>query len=297
MSKQQLAADDHREDHPDTDSADLNREELRAQVDVLTEENDRLRRAYHHSKQKEYRYTAFGFVGIGLLCTVGAIIFPDSQQVLFALAGCGLFGAVLTYFLTPERVIPASVSERIYSAFALSNSSLSTELGLQDEAIYIPSSASSAASFADVRLFRPQHTEYQLPTDDELTSTLVVTENELKHGLLLYPTGAALLQEFHHMTDEMPSEPGNLADQLTESLAHGFELVDAANADYSEGEDQVTISITESSYGSVTRFDHPIPSFLATGFAASMQTPVSVETIEVEDDRFDYLITCTWSNI
>ncbi|GAA0240959.1 hypothetical protein ACFFQF_31045 [Haladaptatus pallidirubidus] len=294
MSKQEQTLHDDQKNRSDQTVAKSELEDLQAQLDILAEENARLRTAYRRSKQVEYRNTALGLAAIGLICGLGAFLFPESQTVLLALAGCGGFGAILTYYLTPEQVVPASIGERTYSAFATTYEALSAELGLQDTTIYVPNNGASPQSFADIRLFRPQHARYQLPNTDALTSVLVVTENELEHGLSLYPSGAALLTEFEKMTGDLPSELDDLAGQLAETLTHGFELVDDASVENIEAGQQITVSIAGSTYGSITRLDHPVSSFLGSGLADQLQEPVTVETVQVEDERSDYLITCSW---
>ncbi|WP_223302225.1 hypothetical protein [Haladaptatus sp. R4] len=92
-------------------------EELAARVALLAEENERLRREYRRARQAEYRRTALALVGCGALAALAGVLFPDARSTLFALAGTGLFAGVLTYFLTPNRIVPASVGERTYAAY------------------------------------------------------------------------------------------------------------------------------------------------------------------------------------
>ncbi|WP_266081698.1 hypothetical protein [Haladaptatus caseinilyticus] len=294
MSKQEQAPPNTANDRSDTTTTESDVENLRAQLDILAEENTQLRTAYRRSKQVEYRNTALGLTGISLICTLAAFVFPESQTVLFALAGSGGFGAVLTYYLTPEQVVPASIGERAYSAFAKTGDAVSAELGLQDTTIYIPEVGTPTQTSTSVRLFRPQHARYKLPSTDALTSVFVVTDTEAEYGISLYPSGAMLLDEFKKMTGDISSERDELAAQLAETLSQGFELVEDATVEEVEANQQITFSITGSAYGSITRFDHPVSSFLGSGLATHLQLPVTVETVEVNVEKGEYLITCSW---
>src|SRR5699024_5189946 len=110
--------------------------ELAAQIDVLREENQRLREEYARARRTQYRRTALALAAVGLLATLGGVALPDSRTVLFALGGTGLFAAALTRYLTPEQFISASVGEGIYGSLAATEAALVAELGLQDERLY-----------------------------------------------------------------------------------------------------------------------------------------------------------------
>ena len=193
-------------------------EDLVVQVELLTEENRQLRAEYTRSQQLRHRRTAFGMAALGVLSALAAIPFENSRSVLFALAGTGLFASILTYYLTPQRFVSAAIEERIYSATAASGDRIVSDLGLQDTRVYVPSVRSGDDRFADVRLFVPQHPEYVLPNNDELTVPFVVTKNEMSRGVSFYPIGATLFHEFEtNMSDALQREPSTLADQLARS--------------------------------------------------------------------------------
>ncbi|WP_137284638.1 hypothetical protein [Halorussus salinisoli] len=272
-------------------------EDLAAQVEVLQEENRRLRTAYRDARRTEYRRAALGVGLLGIVAGLGGVLFPASQATLFAFAGIGLFTSVLTYYLTPERFVSASVGERTYTALATFGQTLVSELGLQDTRLYVPTESTTDEAMADVRLFIPEHTNYTLPTADELQSLFVVTEDERARGVAVPSTGATLFYEFAHtMTDSVADTPSNLADQVTEAIVEGFELADSAVAELDAETNQVTIGIQGSAFGDVGRFDHPIASFLATGFAIGLGTPVQLKTVNSDDDQFDYLLIYSWES-
>ena len=267
-----------------TDSTD--QLELAAQVELLTEENHRLRQEYVQARQSRYRSTAVGLAAIGIVAALGGLLFPDTRDVLVALGATGLFGAVLTYYLMPSQFIAADVGERVYTAAMTNLASISDELGLRENRVYVPGETVPA------RLFVPQHAEYSIP--DDRSGPIVVDDDS--RGLFLEATGAELFREFERaVTGEVGTEPTVIASQLTDGLVEQFELAQSADADIDAANGRATIAITGSAFGSLDRFDHPIPSFLAVGFAAGLDRPVTLE-VAAGDDRADWLVTCRWSS-
>ena len=268
-------------------------ETLRAEVEVLEEENRRLRRDYTRARQSQYRRSALGMAAVGVLAAAGALAFPDSRAVLFALGGTGLFAAILTYYLTPEQVIPASVGERVYRALAENEGALASELGLQSVRVYVPTGDPDLG----VRLFVPQHAAYELPPVSELADVLVVPETDAGRGVAFRPAGDSLFAEFEDsLADDLAGDPATLAEQLRDGLVEQFELARTVRPTVAEGGGQVIFGVAGSAYGPVDRFDHPIPSFLAVGLARGLSVPVDVEVSEADDDRVDQLVTCSWSS-
>ncbi|MFA9427907.1 hypothetical protein [Natronorubrum sp. A-ect3] len=267
-----------------TDSTD--QLELAAQVELLTEENHRLRQEYVQARQSRYRSTAVGLAAIGIVAALGGLLFPDTRDVLVALGATGLFGAVLTYYLMPSQFIAADVGERVYTAAMTNLASISDELGLRENRVYVPGETVPA------RLFVPQHVEYSIP--DDRSGPIVVDDDS--RGLFLEATGAELFREFERaLTGKVGTEPTVIASQLTDGLVEQFELAQSADADIDAANGRATIAITGSAFGSLDRFDHPIPSFLAVGFAAGLDRPVTLE-VAAGDDRADWLVTCRWGS-
>ncbi|WP_435156605.1 hypothetical protein [Haladaptatus sp. DFWS20] len=287
------------EEDSDQQAETISAEELAAQVELLTEENQRLRDEYRRARQASHRRTALGMAGLGTLAGLGGILFPSSQSVLFALAGTGLFIAVLTYFLTPEQFVSAAVGERTYAAHAKTGAELIDSLGLSEHRLYLPTEKRPEESDGNggidggIRLFVPHHREYGLPDSNQLKSMFVVTADERQRGITLPPTGAGLFDEFESMVDDPASELPELAAQLADALVEGFELVENATPEVDIDGEQVTIGISGSRYGGVKRFDHPVASFIAVGLAREMQQPVTLETTTTDDDRTDYVIRCS----
>nr|WP_240145721.1 hypothetical protein [Halococcus salsus] len=279
-----------REPSPDDDRT--------ARIEVLREENQRLREEYARARRTQYRRTALALAAVGLVAALGGVLFPNTRTVLFALGGTGLFAAALTYYLTPEQFVSATVGEGVYSAFATTEAALVDELGLQDDRVYLPGPETVEGS--SIRLFVPQHAEYRPPDPMALGSVFVI-DDEAARGLSLHPSGGPLFEEFRRaLSTALPADADRLADRLADGLVEEFELVRSTTRDVSGESDgeggNVTIGIDGSAYGAVDRMDHPVASFLGVGFAEGLDRPVSVTVRSVEDDRADYLVTCSWDD-
>ncbi|WP_306059817.1 hypothetical protein [Natronococcus wangiae] len=276
--------------HTETETADdgngdatTRREQAAARAELLAEENRRLRAEYARARQSQYRRTAIGLVAIGLVAIATGIAFPGSREVLVALGATGLFGGLLTYYLTPGQFVAASVGERVYAAWAENGAAIASELGLRDERVYLPDDGSATA-----RLYVPLHAAYEPPTD--YGGPIVLEEDE--RGLVLTPTGATLFEELRRvLPGDLASAATPLAAQLCDGLVEQFELAGSADADVDPADGRVTVAISDSAFGAVDRFDHPIGSFVAVGLAVGLERPVTLE-VDPGDERADWLVTC-----
>ena len=286
---------DGREAQPDDE-----RLELAARAELLAAENRRLRTEYARLRRTRYRQTALGLAGLGLLAALAGYVLPDGREVLFALAATGLFGGLLTYTLTPGRFVAADVGERIYAAAARNGAAIADALGVDGASVYLPGSDEREGTAG--RLYLPQRAGDDLLAEltgraerDELASLTgpFVTDRD-RRGLILEPTGGPLYREFERdLVDTPESSPTELASQLADAIVEGFELADAATPDVDVADGRATVAVTGSALGDVDRFDHPIASLLAVGFAAGLERPVSLE-VTPGDDRADWLVTCRW---
>lgn len=274
-----------------TETDQLETEVLAAEIDILREENQRLRKSYALAKQTTYRRAALGFGLIGAISLMGAAIFPSLQTIFVALGGTGLFTGLATYYLTPETFVSAQVSESVYGAYSDLTSGLVAELDLQDEYVYIPTPEIAATS---VRLFIPQHVAYEIPETDELRSLFVTGASEAEYGVSLPPTGGRLYREFKQSQRQpLAEKPDEIALQLTEALTDQFELAARTRLELDDSRNQVTVGIIKPSHSEVTSIDHPIASFLGTGMAAGLTIPVKV-AVKDGNERSDSLITLRW---
>lgn len=248
--------------------------EVAAELETLRAENERLRTSYARARQSQYRQTAIGFAVIGLLATVGGLLFPTTRTVLLALGGTGVFAAVLTWFITPERFVSASVGDAVYEALARNHERLCRELGLTDRRIYVPTDDATTG----VRLFVPQQTAFDIPAPDALTSLFVVTDDEQTRGVSLRPTGETLFDEFEStLSGPLGETPDEIATQVREAIAEQFEIADTVETDLDREDGRLTVQATDSVYGDLTRFDHPIASITAVALARGLEQPVRAE--------------------
>ncbi|WP_324759608.1 hypothetical protein [Haloarcula montana] len=273
--------DSQRNDGPDPEA-------LRTRLELLEEENQRLREEYARARQTRYRRTALSLAGLGAVAALGGLLFPAAQTVLFALAGTGAFLGLLTYYLAPEQFLPASLGETVYTALADNESSMVAELGLRETRVYVPTSQ-------NVHLFVPQHEEYEVPGADDLEDVFVVTSDTGTRGVALEPTGDGLADEFERaVTGDPDDNPERVATQTTDALIEQFELVETATADVDPAGGRVTVAISGSTMGRPDRFDHPVVSFLACSLARRLNKPVTADVEPTPDGQNDYRVTLRW---
>jgi len=281
-----------------TSGADASEEEvseqerLAGEVALLEAENEQLRTEYARLQQTQYRQTAIALVGVGLVAALGGLLLPSARTVLLALGGTGVFLGVLTYYLSPERFLSASVGRAVYETAASNQAGIVAELGLSETRLYVP------VGEADVRLYVPASPSEPLPDDDDaLGERFVVTEQA--RGVAFEPSGQALLADVEQaLTDDLGSEPAAVARQLREALVEQFELVDSAEQSVPDESDreagELTVGVEGSAYGPLERFDHPVASVLAVGLARALNAPVAVTVDPDGNDRVDATVTCRW---
>lgn len=264
-------------------------DELLARIETLEGEVERLETELADARRTSYRRTAAGLAVLGGLALVGATLFAGVRTVLLALGGTGLFGALLVYYLTPERFVGASVAAGVYQALAANLEAIATELELADAAVYVPVDGTPP-----VRLYVPDQPPdvAGIPDGETLRTAFVVTPDHT--GLSLRPTGGPLRAEFVEVTAPVPTDPADLAHATAEALVEQFELVDTADPDV--GTARATVRITGSTYGPVDRLDHPVASFLASTFATTLDQPVELD-VTPESEAGTYLITCRWDTL
>ncbi|MFC7071781.1 hypothetical protein ACFQJ7_10065 [Halovenus rubra] len=260
--------------------------DLAARVELLEEENRRLRTEYARARQSKYRRTAYGLFAVGALTLTLGVLFSEGQEVLFALGATGLFGGVLTLYLTPSRFVAADVTERVYTAVAANYAALVESLGLTETAVYLPGESRAA------HLYVPQSPEYDIPS---LEDGPFVTAPDSR-GFLLEATGALLFEEFERASSgPVATQPGELATQLAEAVVEQFELADAINAERDPTGGRLTFRVTGSTLGDLDRLDHPLTSFLAAGCTVALDRPVTLD-VDTTDERADWLVTLRWDD-
>jgi hypothetical protein len=274
MNKENVTADSEVSQMGSKDDIEATKEELILERELLREENQRLRDSYIHAQQIHNRRTAFGFVILGLLATLGALFFPPVRTVLFALGATGFFGGLLTYYLTPERIVSAQVGAEIYKTFSANQRQIVDELGLEQTHLYVPVGDAKQG----VRLFVPQNPEFEIPEGDSLTSAFVVSDEMKEQGLALEPIGERLYKEFERaLSEPIGTTVDEIMPQLIDGLVKQFEVIDSLEFEFNSEQNQLIVEVEDNTFGQLNRMDHPIISFLASGLAHGLGTTVNVE--------------------
>ena len=243
-------------------------------IAVLEAENRQLREEYARARQTTYRRTALGLVIVGILGIIGGVGFPDARTVLFALGATGIFSGVLTYVITPERFISASVGTRLFEAIRAERKAMIDELGLRGEPVYVLVDDT-------VRLFVPREHDTPLPARSDITDLFVVPDASKRGGVGLYPTGGPLFTEFIETTDNsLGSDPQMVASVVTDAVVELFELADGGAADVDTETNRITFEFAGAGLGDPTSIDHPIASFLAVSLVTALEDPVKVDVTE-----------------
>lgn len=263
---------------------------LVAELERLRAEADRLRESYVRARRSRYRRSAVGFALLGLLATAGGVAVPGSRTVLFALGGTGLFAALLTWFVTPERFVSAGVGDAVFEALAGNHERLCRELGLSDERVYVP----AADETTGVWLYVPQRSTGTVPDADALASLFVVGDDESTRGVSLRPTGETLFREFEAaLSGPLAGEPAELVAQVREAIVEQFEVADGLRTDLDADGGRLTVAVDGGPYGEITRFDHPVVSVVAVALARGLDRSVRVELAGENDEA---VATLRWDD-
>ncbi len=269
------------------DDDDEQVEELRAQLDLLRAENRRLREEYRRARQAGYRRTAIGLGAIGIVAVLAGMLFPAAREVLLVLGAIGIFGGVLTRYLTPERFVAAETGERVYAAHADTLGALLEQLGLDETYEYVP-----VAGDPPARLFVPQHREYSRPGEAELEQPLVVGDRDDERGVSIVPAGGTLFREFESsVAGSLGTDPVTVVEQVGDALVEGFELARTTDADVDAADGRATLSIGGAVYDDADLPDNPLGSLLAVALAEALGVPVRLETRRSGEEL---VVSCRW---
>jgi hypothetical protein len=266
---------------PDTEtSIDDDTDDPESTIAELEAELARLRQEYDAARRTQYQRTAIGLGLIGIAALAGGVVITPVREVLIVLGITGLFGAVITYYITPETFVAADIGERVSADLAENLGEIVVELGLTTNRLYVPTETTPP-----VRLFIPRVDPYSIPDADALRETFVITSENNTHGIALTPTGNRLFDSFEQTRNgPLADDPAALSDQLATGLTDGLEL--AATVETEQTTDQtMTVRIIETQFGTASRFDNPATSFFAVGFATALNTTVEVEYHDTEEPQ------------
>jgi len=253
-----------RPDRVEDEGRDVERSLLRA-------ENERLRRELERSTRTTYRRTAVALLAVGLLSAVAGLLVPAAREVLVVVGAIGVFGGVLTWYLTPDRVLAASVTASVFDAHADTVAAIRDELGLREDPVYVPDDERVGGAV----LFLPLHADYELP--EGFDRAFVAAGEERARGVALRPSAAALAGALERsVTGKL--DPGRLPAVVPEAVVEQFELADGADAELVDG--TLTVEFEGLAVAGVDRPDHPVVSLTAVAAARAVDEPVRVEAAD-----------------
>lgn len=245
--------------------------ELETLVDVLQERNEGLRTDYARARTVSYRRTALGLVAVGVAAALGGTVFPDVRAVLFVTGAIGLFGGVMTWYLTPARVVPVEMSESVYDAAATTLTELRDELGLQATTVYVPAGDRT-------RGFIPRERPFEPPAN---VTHVFPGDTSGSRGLTFTPVGQRLTREVDEIrTTQPPTTTLDAVEQVADALVEHFEVADRIGVEKGAGVREVVVSVDEPAFGPLTRLDHPIVSAVACAAARGVEEPIVVDSVE-----------------
>jgi len=248
---------------------------------LLRTENERLRQELERTTQTTYRRTALALLVVGLSGIAGGVAFPAGRTVLVVVGAIGVFGGILTWYLTPDTVLSVSVAESITDAHARTVADLQRDLDLRDDIVYAP----APGCVAETKVFLPLHAAYELPEDlDDLFQT---DTPDPTRGVALQPTGAQLYRALDRSLDES-LDAGRLPDAVPEGLVEQFELATSARGELDTN--AFTVQLEGPAIDRLDRPDHPIVSFVGVATAQALDQPIRVDAVNPTDGR----ITLTW---
>ncbi|ADB61384.1 hypothetical protein Htur_2507 [Haloterrigena turkmenica DSM 5511] len=258
------------------------RVELEHRVERLRAQNKRLRDGVDNSRRHRLRLTALGFVGLGVLSFAAAFVLPNGQEVLYALAGVGLFAGLLTRSVTGSRFVESGDAERVYATCAANYEAILARRGLETSRWYCPTEDDR------VRLFVPADSD-DAPRPTEGDASVGFGDD----GLVLKPIGTEFVREVVETGSDATETPAAAVEQLSDALEARFEFVTAAEPAVDIDRGRAEIAVSGSAFGAVDRFDHPVASTLAVGLAGGLERPVRLEVTD-DTDRGEWLVRCAW---
>ena len=251
--------------------------------------------------RRQYRGLAAMLFVIGL----GFVLFPllsgesvGAARVMVAMGGIGIFGGVLSYYLTQDRFVAAAVDERIQAAAARNYEGIRADLGLSSRRIYVPVGAPVGDDTDrplrdhEVRLYIPKQAGLDL---QEVTApageSVVMTNATGISGLSLHPAGGDLFAAFRStLNAPLETNPQGMYQQLSDAVVEEFDLARSVTAEISPEQDRMSVTFSDVLYDTRPRFDHPLVSVFAVGLAVGLDSPV--ETTIPDTDSFS--VTFHW---
>lgn len=263
-------------------SEDQHAADIDERLAALKAENERLRAEYRRAMQSRYHNAAKALAVLGVVAVGFSLVLPGSRDVLMALAATGFFGAVLIYYLTPDRLLVASLAEHTITTYGANLNAQIDELGLEETFVYVP-----RGEFGDVRLFLPQHAQFEIPDESGLEETFIVSRTDEERGVALDPVGEAILGDVSSYPPRTDAPASVFATTLTEILVEVLEIADSVEV---QGEAGDLIFTWDGGLAATGEYpDNPLMSVIGTGMATHVGRPVSL-TVEQEAKS----VRCRW---
>jgi|GEM_PF-5256962 len=252
---------------------------------------------------RAFRVIAGALLLAGLLAAIAAVRAPPGrvQELLVSIAGVGVLGGVLTYWIRPSATVDTDPAQRVYATLAANTSALREDLGAADRTVYAPA-AQSVDGFAPVVVLCLPADAGVPPAGERrpVLDTGVASGEDVSEIVTLHPTGAALLDAIEDVaTRSLPEEPLELADHLSTAAVASLELAAAIEPAVDGRAGTASFTVRSPSFWppedehSAPTFDHPVPSVLATGLALGLDRPVTAST-SVHGPA-ELRVTCEWS--
>ncbi len=248
--------------------------------------------------RRQYRGLAAVLFVIGV-AFLGFAVLADATEVVFVIGGIGVFGGVLSYYLTHDRFVAAEVDERVQAAAARNYEGIRADLGLSGRRIYVPLGTHADDDTDqphldrnEVRLYIPKQSELDLQDVTEPPAdSVVVTNSTAISGLSLHPSGSGLFAAFRSaLNTPLETDPQGLHQQLSDAVVEEFDLARSVTAELSPEGDRMSVTFSGVLYDTHPRFDHPLVSIFAVGLAVGLDSPV--ETTIPDTDSFS--VTFHW---
>ena len=259
-----------------------------ARLERLETENARLKRRL--DTRLTYRRVAALFMIAAAVALGGTQVLPSQTDVLIALSGTGVFGALLLVMLMHEPLVRQPVAEAVTDSMSGNATAVLDALDIDGERRYVPT------EHGDVRLYVADAEMSDLPPDDLHDLTVVDAVNY--RGLSLSPTARPLVREVREQVDELPSEVESSMPVLTEAATDLFELADgvetvAVGESMAGYDTQLTVKVTGTAFGTASDIDHPITSLFGVGLATTLDRPVGARATTT--DEGETLVTFGWN--
>jgi hypothetical protein len=259
--------------------------DTKREVPQTHHERDRARAGSASLLTVGYRGGAVLLFVIAVVSGGAASFYPSASEVLAALAGVGVVGAVLCMVLSSGVRHPVEVSQSLYEATADNRAAIVDHFAVTGHRTYVPTGERPV----DARFYVGGTMDQPVPSAENLDS--VVVDSDRRQALSLVPTGRGLVRDFEPSVADLPEEDRAVVQALLEGVTDYYELAEStgleriADLDVAERR-RVTVRVRGGTVGDLGRLDHPIQSFIGVGLAVATGAPVESESTVKEGTAY-----------